>query len=306
VETADVARLPDPTQAASWEAFTRALRELHLACGRPTYEALSARTGLPKSAISYLIGRNPVRQPSMATVLRFVEGCLGYAGCAPAAVELETNRWRQTHQRLDDVSADRTPLEAPPGPAAPPASPTGRDAGPAPRSRTLLVVVAATCLAALVTAVAVGVTHAQDAPGTTATVPAPVPSASATDVATAPPTGQQCVERAEPQDDARLGRSWPTVFYCPNRPSRVYTWAHDDGRPISDLESRSSWFVCWTEGQTSTGAPEIFYYTQGDTTSRRPELDAWGYVPAKAVVGAPTPAPGLTRRCPFPTSPTTG
>ncbi|WP_459801796.1 hypothetical protein [Herbidospora sp. RD11066] len=88
---------PDPDDVSTWPELTERLRELHAWCGRPKYAVLSAHSNLAPSAISGVIGKNPLTRPPEATTLRFVEACLSY-GKAPAK---EAHRWAAAWTRLD-------------------------------------------------------------------------------------------------------------------------------------------------------------------------------------------------------------
>ncbi|MCP9954699.1 hypothetical protein [Actinomadura madurae] len=97
--------------------------------------------------------------------------------------------------------------------------------------------------------------------------------------------------------DTRMKRTWGDLFQCPNRPRvGVYEKAAF-GSEIAVLETDPSWFICWTRGQRHSGGNDIWYYTQGDHSTRMPELDAWGYVPASDLRVGRAPDPAITRRC---------
>jgi hypothetical protein len=98
-------------------------------------------------------------------------------------------------------------------------------------------------------------------------------------------------------DDARAQRTWPYMFQCPNRPRvGVYEGAAF-GTEVAVLETDPSWFICWTRGQAHPGGNDVWYYTQGDRATGRPELHGWGYVPASELRVGAAPDPAITRRC---------
>ncbi|NVI91383.1 hypothetical protein [Actinomadura sp. BRA 177] len=98
-------------------------------------------------------------------------------------------------------------------------------------------------------------------------------------------------------EDLRMKRTWPSLFQCPNRPRvGVYEKAAF-GTEVAVLETDPSWFICWTRGQAHPGGNDVWYYTQGDRATGRPELHRWGYVPASEVRVGEAPDPAVTRRC---------
>ncbi|GAA2405892.1 hypothetical protein GCM10010191_12280 [Actinomadura vinacea] len=95
-----------------------------------------------------------------------------------------------------------------------------------------------------------------------------------------------------------MKRTWPHLYQCPNRP-RADVYEHERfGTKVGVLDTDASWFICWTRGARHSGGNDIWYYTRGDRTARRPELQAWGYVPAVELYTDRHPAPEVTRECP--------
>lgn len=271
-------------RVSSWGEFTACLRALHESCGRPKYDALSASSGLSKSAISNLIGKNPLRRPSEPATLRFVAACLQSAGADESAVRRQTEQWSRVWLRLrvtDSGGAPTDPISADDAvPGTPP--PDG------PRRSWRRVAAFGGVLAGLV----VG--------GTAVAVLSGDPESKTP--AGASPSGAQCSADDAAPADGRLGRAWDGVSLCPNEDSPVYAWANLDDEPVGRLRSNPSWFVCWTRGATVEGS-EVWYYTQGDDLLAQEHLDAWGFVPAMSVGGSVHPDPGVTRECPFATGP---
>lgn len=268
----------------TWDDYREALRELHASSGAPKYGTLSAGSGLAKSAISGLIGSNPVQRPSESNSLRFVEACLAHAHRDPAEVAALVATWRATWQRLRAADDGLTPSVAPaPAPAEPAAPPR--------RSYRRSAVIAAIG-GAVAAVVAASIWLAQPSP---AQPPAPAPS-----LAAATPAG--CTEAGADQRDVRLHRRWDSVYVCPTRRAMVYQWAQVSGAPIGVLRSDPSWIVCWTRGATVAGS-DVWYYTQGDDELGMDALDSWGFISAADVDVDQHPDPGIARRCPFPTRP---
>ncbi|GAB4004134.1 hypothetical protein [Nocardioides ultimimeridianus] len=276
----------------TWDDYREVLRELHASTGAPKYGTLSAGSGLAKSAISGLIGANPVQRPSESNSLRFVEACLAHAHRDPAEIGDAVVTWRGTWQRLRAADDGLSPSVA----AAPtPAEPAEQPVAPPPRSRrshrrTALVAAIGSAVAAVVAGT---VWLAQPSP---AAPPAPAPSLAAA----TPATG--CTEAGADQRDVRLHRHWDSVYVCPTSRAMVYQWARVSGAPIGVLRSNPSWIVCWTHGETVAGS-DVWYYTQGDDELGMDALDSWGFISAADVDVAQHPDPGIARRCAFPTRP---
>ena len=115
--------------------------------------------------------------------------------------------------------------------------------------------------------------------------------------AVASASGEGCRRLTGTIDDARAKRTWPYMFQCPNRPRvGVYEKAAY-GTEVAVLETDPSWFICWTRGETHRGGNDVWYYTQGDRATGRPELRGWGYVPASDLKVGKAPDPEITRRC---------
>jgi len=260
---------PDPGQAGTWPEFTEKLRELHVWCGRPKYVTLSKTSGLAPSAISNLIGRNPLSRPPEGAALRLVEACLTYGGNTPKAVQERSRRWREAWKALEAGEPVTAPAVA--------ETRRGRHwiavtAG--------LVVVAGACTGAW------ALSRVSNDPG--------AGPATAGGVSTA-----RCVDKASSIRDDRMKRTWEGLFECSNvSGANVYERA-GQGEVVGRLDSNPSWFVCWARGERHRGGNDIWYYTQGDHSLARKELKAWGFIPAVNVHTGADPDPGITRECVF-------
>ncbi|MEU5876975.1 hypothetical protein [Spirillospora sp. NPDC047279] len=312
---------PDPEGVTSWSEFTARLRELYEWCDSPKYRALSGRvTGLSPAAISNLIGRNPLVRPPESASLRFIEACLRFRGHPEAEAELA--RWKARWDGLAEHqgTAAQSPADslAAPRAAAPPPAPGldgdqghGSDQPPAPvltsgridagRRRASVPPAALAGVAALValaTAAVVLVFTGDDAPeppatgGTTESGARPVSNAAA---------GEIC----QPLDndihtDPRHRRLWKQVFRCANLPdSPLFEEPRSTSTQVGHMESIRSWFVCWIRGERHSGGNDIWYYSQGDEVSAKPEHEGWGFMPASRLLSTRHPNPGVLRQCPF-------
>lgn len=290
------------TQARSWADYQALLRSLHVECGTPKYDAVSARGGLPKSAVSGLIGRNPQRRPTESASLRFVAACLAHAGVAPDLAAVQVEEWRTAWRRLATLDEAGGHVERPMH-----AAPVATRAVPTPVGRrwsnlrwsVTVGVAALACVAAFVLG---AVVWQQFAP---AGHPAAFAAADAHPAADAPATASRggCTPGQARIPDARLKRKWDGVFLCENDRSLMYRWPTVDGMPTAVLRTSPSWFICWTRGQ-EVGGDDVWYYTQGDDPLTDPPIPStWGFLPASSVHSAAHPAAGLTRQCTFPTEP---
>ncbi|MFC4051196.1 hypothetical protein ACFOY4_16005 [Actinomadura syzygii] len=277
---------PAPEDAATWAEFTGRLRALYDWCGRPKYRALCSRCpGLSPATVSNLIGRNPLTTPSETATARFVEACLRYRDRPDP--EAEVARWT-AHRTLIAAAADTlAPGTAMPG-TAPPDDETPDDetadtataedaATEETGGRGRLYAAAAAVLAAgaLASGVAVFVVAGGD-DGEAA---------------------EGCRPLRGTIEDSRTNQTWPDLFQCPNRPRvDVYEKAAF-GTKVAVLETDPSWFICWTRGERHSGGNDVWYYTQGDRATGKPELNGWGYVPASTLRTARAPDPAITRRC---------
>jgi hypothetical protein len=273
----------------TWAGFREALRELHAECGAPKYGTLSATSGLAKSAISGLIGANPVQRPSEGTTLRFVEACLTHAHRDPDRVATSLTAWRATWHRLraKDEVHEEVQEEVPDSPSSAVATPAPSRSG----RRRLGLLASAAGIAAAAVAASLWLAHPSGAQ----------PPASHPRLAAGTPTAG-CTRAASDQPDVRTHRHWHGVFVCPTKRTPVYQWASLAGAPIGLLRSNPSWIVCWTRGQDVDGS-DVWYYTQGDDLLGKDALDAWGFISARTVRVPHAPDPGITRRCPFATAP---
>ncbi|GAA0387521.1 hypothetical protein Acor_83960 [Acrocarpospora corrugata] len=261
---------PTPEGALGWPEFTEKLRELHAWCGRPKYATLSKSAGIAPSAISNLIGRNPLSRPPEAATLRFVEACLAQGGLPPKAIQEQSRRWRAAWTA-------QTNQETVPAPVATPRPVRQRQP-----------------ISVIVIAVAVGLAGALW--GLTRSSPEVPFTTTAAPPADAAP---RCVPKPTTISDTRQGQTWNGLFQCPNTPATdVYEFART-GVIVGQLESNPSWFVCWAKGERHAGGNDIWYYTQGDHSAGKRELDAWGFVPGSMLETDLDPDPGLTRQCTF-------
>ncbi|MFC6083458.1 hypothetical protein [Sphaerisporangium aureirubrum] len=279
---------PAPETAASWPEFTERLRELHTWCGKPKYATLSKASGLAPSAISNLIGRNPLSRPPEAATLRLVEACLIYQGATAKAVQEQSRRWQSALRTL--AAADGgTAAGAEDGPV-----PVAEDGGGAvlvpgePGRRSWLFVVATVVVVTGIGAAAWAMSRSTLAPDPGARPTIGSPSAAAS-----------CLRKDTSIKDERTGQTWRGLFECENIPgSEVFEWARS-GEVVGRLESNPSWFVCWMRGERHSGGNDIWYYTQGDYSAGKKHLEAWGFVPADKVRTISDPDPAVTRRCEF-------
>ncbi|MGW5411888.1 hypothetical protein [Actinomadura geliboluensis] len=116
-------------------------------------------------------------------------------------------------------------------------------------------------------------------------------------VAVASASGEGCRRLSGTIEDLRTKQTWQYMFQCPNRPRvGVYEKA-EFGTEVAVLETDPSWFICWTRGQAHEGGNDVWYYTQGDRATGRPELYGWGYVPASELRVGQAPDPAITRHC---------
>ncbi|WP_187438023.1 hypothetical protein [Actinomadura decatromicini] len=255
---------PAPEDAATWAEFTGRLRALYDWCGRPKYRALCSRCpGLSPATVSNLIGRNPLTTPSETATARFVEACLRYRDRPDP--EAEVARWT-AHRTL--IAADTLV----PDTATPEDATIGETGG---RGRWYAGAAAALVVVALAAGVAVFVVADGD-DGEAA---------------------EGCRPLRGTIEDSRTHQTWPNLFQCPNRPRvDVYEKAAF-GTKVAVLETDPSWFICWTRGERHSGGNDVWYYTQGDRATGRPELNGWGYVPASTLRTARAPDPAITRRC---------
>ncbi|MFB4308031.1 hypothetical protein [Actinomadura sp. GTD37] len=110
-------------------------------------------------------------------------------------------------------------------------------------------------------------------------------------------SGEGCRRLTGTIEDMRAKRTWPFMFQCPNRPRvGVYEEAAF-GTEVAVLDTDPSWFICWTRGAEHQGGNDVWYYTQGDRATGRPELNGWGYVPASDLRVGKAPDPAITRHC---------
>ncbi|KAB2350847.1 hypothetical protein [Actinomadura rudentiformis] len=313
---------PGPEGAESWTEFTARLRALYEWCDSPKYRTLTSRvTGLSPAAISNLIGRNPLVRPPETACVRFVEACLTYRGHPDPEGELA--RWKAqwdalSEQQANAIGSPSPPTEPEPSGAAVPQSPPPHEQAQAPdptvvtvpslgqippeRRRPAVHPFALAGVAALVVLAAVAVivvlTGRDDAPGA---------HGGATAGPDAKPVGNPTGgtnEICRPlvntvQSDTRQKRLWKKVFQCANHPNSALYEHPREGPKISFMYTKNSWFVCWARGEKHSGGNDIWYYTQGDRSADKPELDAWGFMPASQLVTTKHPNPGVERECPF-------
>jgi hypothetical protein len=149
-------------------------------------------------------------------------------------------------------------------------------------------VVIAVGVAAVIAGVYWGLARSPDDP--------PISSFADPSQVTAPRAG--CAATRGTVADARLGRVWTGVYECPNTPA-VDVYEHPrPGVVVGELVSNPSWFICWIKGERHEGGNDIWYYTQGDHTAAKKELEAWGFVPGYLLRVEVHPDPGVARQCP--------
>lgn len=240
---------PVPDDARDWPAFTERLRQLHSWAGSPKYDALSKASGLANSAISNLIGKNPLRRPTWSSAQRLVEACLTVGGVAADELPQHTERWQRVWSAIEEGGDPE--LGPPPGAAS------ARPTGSGPRLGRLL---AAGAAAAVVAAILLVITRQEPA------LPGVGPST---------PTDAPLTARCEPNEDAavrdsRSGIAWKEAFVCTNVPTKVYAGPSLDTVAVGILRSNPSWFICWTIGGEGKDGQRVWYYTKETTTSPTP------------------------------------
>ncbi|MFI0352309.1 hypothetical protein [Actinomadura sp. 9N407] len=327
---------PAPENAASWSEFTGALRALYEWCGTPKYRALCGRTpGLSPAAVSNLIGRNPLTRPPETATARFAEACLRYRDWPDTEGELV--RWTEQWKRLDqspetapvpaaepatgaeatapDDVADAAVRESGSGAASAPEGDTAPEEGPARRgaaSGTARDVIAAPVGSGLCDGEKDGAER--DTAGRRAVhgrryavigvvVVAAALSAGIVAFVAAPPKTRSnpatsCQYLRGTIDDTRTKRTWAHLYQCPNQPGTDVYLEAASGTKVAVLDTDPSWFICWVRGERHQGGNDVWYYTQGDRATGRPELNGWGYVPASALHVARHPDPAVTKQCP--------
>jgi hypothetical protein len=99
--------------------------------------------------------------------------------------------------------------------------------------------------------------------------------------------------------DGSTGITWTTDAVCGNRGGApVYVNPNDDV-PVGWLDSTSSWFTCFQNGDLHDGQNNIWYYTQGDRSNGHPNVHAWGFVRAYDVWTTKDPDDAHLPQCPF-------
>jgi hypothetical protein len=240
---------------------------------------LSKASGLAPSAISNLIGRNPLSRPPEAATLRLVEACLTYRGVTPRAVQEQTRRWHAAFKTLSAVDGATVRVAADDQETA--------SVAREPRRRSWLFVIATVVVGTGIVAGAWAMSRASSTPD-----PGTRPTTAGSGAA-------KCERKVTSIKDERTGQIWRGLYECENTPgSEVYEWARQ-GEVVGHLESNPSWFVCWTRGARHGGGNDVWYYTQGDHSAGKKHLKAWGFVPAERVITLTDPDPGVTRRCEF-------
>lgn len=270
-------QIPAPEDAHEWPDLTEKLRELHQWAGSPKYAALSRTSGLANSAISNLIGKNPLRRPTRVTTLRFVEACLVAGRLSPEQVATQAERWATVWDALDQQAG---PVPAP--------------ADTRPRPRWLVPAIAVAVVAVVGTLLG-GVYGVANSGADDNDHPSGAPTTA--DHATTPDVAR-CTAEKTAVEDTRAKETWTDVYVCANVPSDVFLRPDADSRKIGILKSNPSWFICWAEGGVGKFSNKIWYYTQGDIDVARSELNSWGFVQAGDVNAAVHPDPAVERECP--------
>jgi hypothetical protein len=107
-------------------------------------------------------------------------------------------------------------------------------------------------------------------------------------------TASGCTEQSENHSDPNTGQSWTSVWYCGNQAGAAMYLGANDSTPVADMDSTTSWFVCYRRGETHAGGNNVWYYSQGDrSVAGWSGRQAWGYIPAVNVWTTTDPAPEI-------------
>jgi Helix-turn-helix domain len=99
------------------------------------------------------------------------------------------------------------------------------------------------------------------------------------------------VRHTDPFHDDRV---YTVDFLCPNDAHATLVSMSDFTTKVADMETTSSWFLCWTRRPAAGGGNTVWYYTQGDRITPGAERwVAWGFVAADQVHTAAHPVPGM-------------
>jgi hypothetical protein len=92
-----------------------------------------------------------------------------------------------------------------------------------------------------------------------------------------------------------LGKRFTQDWVCGNKAGASLYAQGDIGWVTGWMDSRRSWFVCWTRGDMHHGGNRIWYYTQGDRAAGgdMAAFRGWGYMPAGNVYTNVDPWPGM-------------
>lgn len=123
----------------------------------------------------------------------------------------------------------------------------------------------------------------------TAAVAVAVPSPSA--------EAASCTKRTGVSHTSPWGQTYKVDWVCGNRSGAPVRLNSEPLASTGWLDTRRSWFVCYTVGAQHGGGNEIWYLTQGDRVANGMGFyRGWGYVAAEHVWTSIDPAPGM-RRC---------
>lgn len=98
--------------------------------------------------------------------------------------------------------------------------------------------------------------------------------------------------------DPNTGQSWSAVSDCNNDGGATMYMGPNNSTPTAYMDSTTSWFVCYFEGDTHEGGNNIWYYSQGDRSiSPYQNHQAWGYMKAWNVWTTYDPSSSHLPRC---------
>lgn len=107
-----------------------------------------------------------------------------------------------------------------------------------------------------------------------------------------------CQPRNGTYRDPNTGWSWKKVHVCRNSKSAPLYASTSKGTVVGWMDTRTSWFACYSRGDVHGGRNDVWYYTQGDRAAPgQRDRRAWGYMPAEHLTTKVDPYPGIPE-CP--------
>jgi hypothetical protein len=251
-----------------------------------SYDALGRRLNTSGSTLHrYCSGA------AVPSTFYVVEQLAKHAGADADEVARLRRLWELAAAPPPAATAAATPPRAAPAPGAPttPVPPTrpGRLIG---FGGTRLAWLVAVALAAMVVLALIG--------WLAGWLPHPSAAVTADSTRSVAPATAGCVSRSGVRhtDPFHDGRIYTVDFVCPNDPNATLVSMSDFTTKVADMETTSSWFLCWTRRPAADGGDNVFYYTQGDTITPGAERwVAWGFLSADQVHTAVHPVPGMPR-----------